>query len=115
MSDMHRSSSYSRSRIPRQKRTIRVYGEGTDSGKYYRCWNCGFICNVERDSLGDRPSTTGYGGIVYVPYGAPADIAAVNVHNNGEIINIITTGSRGYGYLPVVEAGCPLCGTLNWK
>ena len=24
----------------------------SDEGKYFRCWNCGFICNVERDTLG---------------------------------------------------------------
>ena len=24
----------------------------SDEGKYFRCWNCGFICDKERDALG---------------------------------------------------------------
>ena len=43
--------------LPKQSRTLPLYGnptrgDGEDSGKYYRCWNCGFICDVDRDSLG---------------------------------------------------------------
>jgi hypothetical protein len=28
-----------------------VLGKGDDHRKYYRCWNCGFVCNVTRDKL----------------------------------------------------------------
>ena len=44
---------YSQRRIRGEKRTLPMYGEGDDAGKYYRCWNCGFICDADRDVTGD--------------------------------------------------------------
>lgn len=41
-----------RRRLPRQKKTIYLRGADEDRNKWIRCWNCGFIVNVDRD-LGD--------------------------------------------------------------
>ena len=45
-------------RYKRQIRTIRVKAtdgdsgrETVDKGNYFRCWHCGFICDVRRDDL----------------------------------------------------------------
>ena len=46
-------------KLTKRSRTIPVYGEGADKGKYFRCWNCGWICNVDRDELGDSDSSSG--------------------------------------------------------
>lgn len=53
---------YDRRRLPREKRAISIFGatayiEGRvvkdQSNKFYRCWNCGFLCNTDRNKLGD--------------------------------------------------------------
>jgi len=46
-------------KLTKRSRTLPVYGEGADKGKYFRCWNCGWICNVDRDELGDSDSSAG--------------------------------------------------------
>ena len=46
-------------KLTKRSRTLPVYGEGADKGKYFRCWNCGWICNVDRDELGDSDSGSG--------------------------------------------------------
>ena len=46
-------------KLAKRSRTLPVYGEGADKGKYFRCWNCGWICNVDRDELGDSDSSAG--------------------------------------------------------
>ena len=55
---------YRKSRIPKDSRTIPIYGDpikgdGNNDGKYYKCWNCGFVCDVDRDALGDGQSRDG--------------------------------------------------------
>jgi len=35
-------------------RGSRNKGSMDDYGKYFRCWNCNTICNIERDGRGDR-------------------------------------------------------------
>lgn len=39
-------------RPPHKKRTIRIPGSGDDDGKWFRCWNCGFINNIDRNAIG---------------------------------------------------------------
>lgn len=51
MTEQSRHARYSNRQLPRQKRTLPLYGEKDDTGKFYKCWNCGFTCNAERDSL----------------------------------------------------------------
>jgi len=46
-------------KLPKQSRTIPVKGGGEDRGRYFRCWNCGFICDTQRDNLGGPASKGG--------------------------------------------------------
>ena len=82
----------------------RDYGEGRDANRYFKCWRCKFICDVERDALGgaaDRKSVS------VIPY------SQVDEYGNAATAGaIITTTTR---YRTEVDMGCPLCGTLNWR
>lgn len=108
-----------RSRKPRKEsRTIPLWGtpergDGLDSGKYYKCWNCGFICNTDRDALGDAQSVS---DISYESYDL-LDEYGDSVADTGGCKHTIFEG-EGYTtvrYIPVVNSGCPMCGTLNWR
>ena len=115
-------------KLPTERRTIPLRsndrGSGRDKiddGKYFRCWNCGFICNIERDALSER----GPGTIL-----TDFDIPAGTPYQDPEAIKL--TGGMGYDFvLPKADAngdpvvvrqdykitgtGCPLCHTRAWK
>lgn len=110
-----------RSRKPRKdSRTLPVKGKNEDEGKYYRCWNCGFICNVDRDELGGSASKD---GISYARFSRD-----YGTGENGEVIASLRSGHvcpkidadddavtvREY-WNPDVNSGCPMCGCLNYK
>jgi len=76
---------------PKRKRTIPLYGEGDDKGKWYKCWNCGFPCNIDRDSLdtGDK---------------GRSGVNIVSKTMNGKTV-----------YYPSISGGCKFCGSKNYK
>jgi len=39
--------------IALKRRGKQIYGEFEDAGRYYRCKNCGFVCDTKRDFLTD--------------------------------------------------------------
>lgn len=86
-SDRSKHSKYSFRRLPSQKRAIPLYGERDDQNKYFRCWNCGFVCDSERDRLhsGDSQANT------VVP------------------TSFTDTGGATL-YYPNVTGACPFCG-----
>jgi len=180
-----RSRSYRhRSRIRKESRTIPLYGSpergnGLDDGRYFRCWNCGFICNIDRDALGGPESRDGlsYEDFPVPVYGAQGGVDYSNIARLGGSIGNETlvcireeddfpgdyfypsepdtlkteyyarrhpTENAGflnrrpqmlgvsimitmalwnpanvvkdrYEIKPIVNSGCPMCGTLNWK
>jgi len=80
---MRRRKNY-RSRIRKESRTIPLYGDadrgnGLDDGRYFRCWNCGFICNIDRDALGGSESRD---GISYEDFPIPVYGADTAVQNS---------------------------------
>ncbi len=112
--------------IPKESRTTMLFDHSdTGGGVFYRCWNCGFICNDKRDSLGDessgdaieqrdfqqphlgiipgRPRTAQavFGGFNHVTVAPAADS-----DGNPQIVthNYATSGG-----------GCPQCHSLNWR
>jgi len=100
------------SRRPHRKRTIPVKGYRRDHGRYYRCWNCGFVCDMHRDALGGRP------GDAVAPVGIDPTPGVLG--NTGRTV-LMQVGMDGQP-LPVrrifksdVTSGCPFCGTHNWK
>jgi len=88
MREYHRYTDYSQKRLIGDKQKIRIFGKKEDANKWYRCWNCGFPCSVDRDALGVD------GGVTTEAY----------VDTDG-----ITK------YKPVVVSGCPNCGCSTWK
>lgn len=122
MSDWHRSTAYSRSKVPVKPSAKPIYGELEDSGKYFRCKHCGFICNIKRDRLGDGDGRT---------YNDVAEEATSNF-SSGDALSIVLgvtgksvilqNGANGnpitsYRYNQKLSGsqGCPLCHSLNWK
>lgn len=117
-----------RSRRPRKEsRTIPLRGYGDDAGLWYRCWNCGFICNSKRDALGDRDSQD---GTVHTEYVARAEGATPGEELSPYSVMRALTGTfvsltvdvDGSGIPPydyhaydVGGTGCPLCHSLNWR
>jgi len=106
---------YSQRRIRGEKRTIPMYGEGDDAGKYFRCWNCGFICNIDRDALGDGD------GRAYTEFGITTEPLYPVDDDGGPPYAAVLKGINEYhtvglhdGY-QVGGTGCPLCHTLNWR
>ena len=73
------------------KRQMPYYGEGDDQGKWFRCWNCGFRCKVDRDSLdtGD--------------------------HGSGGVTVTSTVIDGDTVHYPDIIGGCPFCGNKNYK
>ena len=126
-----------KTRIPKQSRTIPVrghkdYGDGQDAGKYWRCWNCGFICDVERDELGDSESTDGVSHTIYnAQYTGGLTDAMIHGDNNGVALLTMASARSGHvlleldaagdpkgvrlNWTPDVTSGCPFCGTRNWR
>ena len=73
------------------KRTMPIRGEGEDKDKWFRCWNCGFPCNVERNSL-----DTGE-------------------HGGSGVTTTTTTIESATVYYPVIAGSCSFCGCKNYK
>ena len=91
---------YSERKLRHDKRVKQRYGEKEDRSKFFTCWNCGFICNMDRDALGDADTMSNIGTI------------DVTVTQDGVTD---ATDLRNPVKVPDINSGCPLCGTLNWK
>jgi hypothetical protein len=118
---------FKKTRLPKQRRTIPLPAsdrnsgrELTDAGRYFRCWNCGFVCDVERDDLSD----TGNGSNpVAVPevstgftYAEGADATKIVVHRYR--LSALDSSGDPVGIqhsFAVSGTGCPLCFTRAWK
>ena len=92
-SSQNRYGIYRQSRPPRQKRTNLMPGDLEDSSKWFKCWNCGFPCNVDRDTL-DQGEYGQAGNTTPTSY---TDVDAVTK------------------YKPNITKGCPFCGCTNYR
>lgn len=90
-----------------------------DAGKYYRCWNCGFICDIDRDQLA---VVNGPNGADIVDYQVPSypgmntftvfddEFTVLKTESDGEtVVDIRYDFEIGSGSI-----GCPNCRKLNW-
>jgi hypothetical protein len=97
------------------------YGDGRDAGKYFRCWNCGWICDVDRDKLGgvdDRPGVSPKAYTMIGQYGTALRGGASDNSGSRDLLAGDEMTGEGYTttrYVPEVSEGCPLCGTVNWR
>ncbi len=116
-----RYTKYSQMRLPRRKRRIPVPGSFEDTNKYIRCWNCGFIVNVDRD-LGDSERTGNYETDVIIPAQPPegSGSTTITIDQLNMVGLIIENGLDGNAitdyYTPrnaLVSRGCKFCGVTN--
>lgn len=105
-----------KNRLPKRSRTIPVKGFGEDKGRYFRCWHCGFVCNKDRDALGNSESRSGitYGeSLLHAVEPARCVLGGSINHYHTAVSN------NGYGLKHQIKPsnvrGCPFCGTLNWR
>ena len=121
-----------RSRIGHNARTIPLYGHpyrgnGLDDGRWFRCWNCGFRCSKDRDSLGGPDSRDGitYEDFPVPTYGTGGATSYSGVARLGGSIGPSTVALEldaagdakepDHEIKPVVSGGCPFCGSKNWR
>jgi hypothetical protein len=121
---MSRSSRYAHrnrnKRLAKQARTIPIpghidYGDGEDDGKFYQCWNCKMVCDVDRDELGG-PDDRGYRDPKkYTLVGEDYSTPVKDLANSKDYTIHGGTQYRRTRYQSDVQSGCPFCGTLNWR
>lgn len=109
-----------RTKLRREARTKPVkghfdYGDGKDAGKYYRCWNCGFVCDIDRDQLGGRDEPSRVSSKAYDLVGEDSETLVKDTNNSSDYSIFGGTAYRRTRYEPEVSSGCPMCGTLNWR
>jgi len=109
------------------------YGDGLDDGKYFRCSNCGFPCDIDRDALGGPESRSG------ATYAQPTDsysedpppfYSGIDGENDTLPLAsqlslrsaLIVMKSLADGTEATIRrtwyndggTGCPFCHSLNW-
>ncbi len=85
--DSSRYAVYKHTRLPREKKTIRIKGKDADANKWFRCWHCGFINNIECNEI--NTSEYARSGVVVI------------LNNDGV-------------YVPTITGGCSFCGSKNY-
>jgi hypothetical protein len=118
---------YDKRNLPKEKRTIPVWGadlpDAKQSDTFFRCWNCLFVCNVDRDEVGD--------GVGYVVID---EVRKKNVRLNAGIRELSLSIDRFqsgahlmqldpsgnpvtvmHNFTQKVFSGCPGCGCKNYK
>ena len=115
--------SYRKGRSPRMPKAKVMPGSFEDRNKYYRCWNCGFIFDIEQVSLGgerqgsytappDDPvynetANTGDRSCV-IGFDTPFELAGISrIDSAGDVIEPVVLGAHK------VSQGCPACGTTS--
>ena len=111
-----------RKTIPVRANDLHAGRERTDQGRYFRCWHCGFVCDIERDILSDQQSGMSvYNYVDTVSAGLGTNSTKIYLSgpkfswrtflldNQGEHVTIRQNlGAQSAG-------GCPLCSTKAWR
>lgn len=113
--------------LRKESRTLPIYGKGDDEGKYFHCWNCGFVCDKDRDELGDSDSSSGLAHKdalqpvgEFAPNGKAANEACLGGSTGHyHVAALIGADSDpktvNHVYEPDISYGCPFCGSTNWR
>jgi hypothetical protein len=112
-------------KLPKQSRRIPLpgnsdRGDGLDHGKYFMCWNCGFVCDVDRDELGDAETRAGDNQTSYSTpaYGNAGGNAETALEDYTVVMELGPDGTAKGVRHPImsdVTGGCPFCGSKNWR
>jgi len=103
-----------RSKTPRHKRSERVPGSFEDSGKWIKCWNCGFTINLDR-----LKASSGSGIIIEdaYAYSDPPTMISLDTGADLPLILLKPSGTPETDYYTPRKsysvAGCPFCGCTN--
>ena len=76
--------------------------------KFIRCFNCGFMCNLDRDNRHRIGSQAGDGNNYDTTFYTTSDSGWGREEYGDEIWG----GARELRYDPDSQSGCPMCGTL---
>lgn len=121
MSDSYRHGRYRQLRVRGGKRTLPIYGEGEDAGKWYRCWHCGFINNADRNNVGDGDGRT-YTDFTTTSHGKADSSDPDNAYVVLDGINeghVSLKTDNGQDVVPhsfaVQGTGCSLCHSQNYR
>lgn len=104
----------------KKSRTIPLFAKGDEDGKLFRCWNCGQICNQERDALGGSESPSGVQVDQYLEPSIATPGSAILLEGSVGASKLTLDGSMEdiiYAFHPDPEGsqGCPFCHSLNWR
>ena len=114
MPNQSRYNEIQQRRSPHKKRTIRVYGSGEDSGKWYKCWNCGFINNIDRNAVGDGDGRSYFIGIL--PNETNKNVGfEMSVSGKDVLMSANPTGQEKHNIGMQAIAGCSFCGCMNYR
>lgn len=129
MSEYNRHAKYHRNRVPRKKRALQIYGEGGDTGKWYKCWYCGFINNIDRNQVADEFTAENgsqslvleYDGFSPNTFGMEDARYTVLTIDNAQSVSLMELDGAGdikpiYApRYPNVTRGCSFCGSTNYR
>jgi hypothetical protein len=115
-------------KLPRHRRSTKLWGAESDRGRYLKCWNCGFLVDTQKglsssesngnsysqtagtnNSIPTTPTSPLYGHTIQDYQGSFDESAAPG--NDKVSIGAITTFVL-YSIDTSIGA-CPLCGTTN--
>ena len=110
--------------LPKQAKSIPLKGKGEDAGRWFKCWNCGFICNIDRDdssgsTAGDNQTDFSSPSLGFVENGEEDRMLVLDsptfYHTIMEQGADATAKTIVHVHLSDVTKGCPLCGSTNYK
>ena len=121
-----RHAKYSTSRLPRKRRTIQLRGTGEDTGKYYRCWNCGATGDTDRERT--DYSSHGRGGVSVGEFAIASTGTGGDINSTAAIESpffnfevALEQNASGdakepyYSLQPSINKGCWFCGSTTWR
>ncbi len=119
------SNRYGRYRTTKLRKTPSgkpVPGDLEDANRFFKCKHCGFINDIERNTLSDGDGIT-QSDVPDISYGSAmtGDPLSTYIHVDDmfTLLQLDADGNPETDYrhnnYPVIIGGCSLCGSLNWK
>jgi len=99
-----------------------MHGVDEDSGKYFRCWHCGAICDKDRELLGGPNDKHGVYHDVeenagYIDTADPATLL-LGLSGNMALMEVDSDGTNRPIYVTYevnAGSGCWFCGSRNYR